>query len=265
LTPENTLERRAGAQRYEITFPSNGTLGQDEEWCLVRVDDSERRVRFHDYGEIYDLPGLYEQLFYEHLQCRSPQIVAGLLGHELERSEVDPSTVSALDVGAGNGMVGERLAALGAGAIVGTDIIPEAAAAAERDRPEIYDDYFVLDLTELDDSARSDLESRGFNALTCVAALGFGDIPPAAFAAAYDVLGPDAWLAFSIKEDFLHDGDGSGFAGLIHALVDRGMIDIRAQERYRHRLSSSGEPVHYVAIVAAKRSPDPATRLATDL
>ena len=265
MTPEKTLEPRAGAGRYEISFPSNGSLSQDEEWCLVRVDGSERRLRFHDYGEIYEIPGLYEQLFYEHLECRSPKTVVGLLGRELERSGVEPRALRALDVGAGNGMVGEQLAVLGTGSIVGTDILSEAAAATERDRPEVYEDYLVLDLTALDSEVRRDLESRELNALTCVAALGFGDIPPVAFATAYDVLAPDAWLAFSIKEDFLEESGGSGFSRLIRELVDRGLVEIRAQERYRHRLSSSGEPVHYVAIVARKQGSERATPLAEDL
>jgi predicted TPR repeat methyltransferase len=265
LTSRETLERNESATSYDITFPRNGALDQDEEWCLIRADGATRKLRFHDYAEIYELPGLYEQLFYEHLKCSSPETVAGLLEQELRRSGVDPRTLSVLDVGAGNGMVGEQLAEVGAEKIVGTDILPEAAAATERDRPGIYDDYLVLDLTALDDETRRHLESRKLNALTCVAALGFGDIPPAALATAYDVLAPDGWLAFSIKEDFLEERGGSGFARLIRELVDRGMVEIRAQRRYRHRLSVSGEPVHYVAVVAAKRGPEPAAPLAAEL
>lgn len=265
MTPRDTLERIESAPTYEITFPRNGTLGQDEEWCLVRENGATRKVRFHDYGEIYELPGLYEQLFYEHLECSSPETVAQLFGRELKRARVDAGTLTVLDVGAGNGMVGEQLAQVGADTIVGIDIIPQAAAAAERDRPGIYDDYLVLDLTALDDEIRRNLESRELNALTCVAALGFGDIPPAAFAAAYDLLAPDAWLAFSIKEDFLEQRGRSGFARLIHEFVDRGMVEIRAQHRYRHRLSASGNPVHYIALVAAKRGPEPAAPLAAQL
>jgi len=247
---------------YEITFPESDALGQDEEWCLVRENGATRKVRFHDYGEIYELPGLYEQLFYQHLKCSSPETVARLFGRELRRSGVDAGTLGVLDVGAGNGMVGEQLAQVGADRVVGVDIIPQAAAAAERDRPGIYDDYLILDLTALGDEIRRDLESRELNALTCVAALGFGDIPPAAFAAAYDLLVPGAWLAFSIKEDFLEERGGSGFARLIRELVDRDMVEIRAQRRYRHRLLASGEPVHYIALVAVKRGPDLAAPLA---
>lgn len=265
MTPRDTLQRDPVAPAYDIEFPDVGALGQDEEWCLVGENGSTRKVRFHDYGEIYELPGLYEQLFYDHLECSSPETVARLLRRELTRSGVDPDSLDVFDVGAGNGMVGEQLADAGAGTIVGVDIIPEAAAAAERDRPGVYDDYLVLDLTALDDDVRADLESRELNALTCVAALGFGDIPPLAFAAAYDVLVPGAWLAFSIKEDFLEERGGSGFARLIRELVDRGMLEIRAQRRYRHRLSAAGEPVHYIALVAVKADEAQAAPLAEQL
>lgn len=264
LSSQDTIEQPAHATRYEIAFPKDA-LGQDEEWCNVRVNGSERRVRFHDYGEIYEIPGLYEQLFYDHLECCSPETVVGLLGRELVQAGIQPRALNVLDVGAGNGMVGEQLAAIGAGTIVGADIIPQAASATKRDRPGLYDDYLVLDLTALGDDTRRELESRKLNALTCVAALGFGDIPPVAFATAYDLLASDAWLAFSIKEDFLDEEGGSGFARLIRELVDRGMLEIRSQERYRHRRSASGTPLHYIALVAVKRSAEPAAPLVAGL
>jgi predicted TPR repeat methyltransferase len=260
LPPHQTADVDERGTRYQITFPEQ-SLAQDEEWCLVDTADSQRRMRFHDYADIYALPGLYEQLFYEHLECCSPTTVVGLLESELEQADVEPDTLNVLDVGAGNGMVGEQLAEIGADTIVGVDILPEAATAVERDRPGIYEDYHVVDLTDLDQDVRGELESGDLNALTCVAALGFGDIPPTAFATAYDLLPADGWLAFSIKEDFLEDGARSGFERLIRQLVDRGMVEIRAQENYRHRLSASGEPVHYEALVASKRNSEPAAAL----
>jgi predicted TPR repeat methyltransferase len=265
LTSREAPDRIQLATRYDLAFPTGTALDQDEEWCLVRENGETRKLRFHDYGEIYELPGLYEQLFYDHLKCTSPATVARLLERELRLASVDPGTLRLLDVGAGNGMVGEQLAEVGVGTIVGIDLIPEAAAAAERDRPGIYDDYLTLDLTALDPGTRRGLESRRLNALTCVAALGFGDIPPVALAAAYDLLEPDSWLAFSIKEGFLEESGGSGFAHLVRELVGRGMMEIRTQRRYRHRLAANGEPVHYVAVVAVKRSPEPAAALAAAL
>ena len=68
----------------------------------------------------------------------------------------------------------------------GVDLLPEAAAAAQRDRPTVYDDYLVADLTQLTGEERRRLTARRFNCLVSVAALGFDDIPPLALATAYD-------------------------------------------------------------------------------
>ena len=133
------------------------------------------------------------------------------------------------------------------------EIDTAAALAAGVDlEEEVYEDYFVVDLCDLPDDARERLNAKGFNCLTTVAALGFGDIPPAAFGYAYDLLIPGAWLAFCIKEDFLDDDEPTGFSKLIRDLIDEGQLDVFAQRRYRHRLSAQGEPLHYVAMVGRK-------------
>jgi SAM-dependent methyltransferase len=235
-----------------VDFPTGEPVEQDHEWCLVRLDGETRRIRFHDYAEIYSIPGLYEHLFYERLECCSPETVASLLEHELREEAIDAGGLRALDLGAGNGMVGEELAAIGAGTVVGVDLIEEAAAAAERDRPGVYDAYFALDLTDPSPRERETLRRFDFNCLACVAALGFGDIPPQVFTAAFDLLAPGGWVAFNIKEDFLTDRDGTGFSGLISKLIESGTLEMRAQRAYRHRLSTSGRPLTYVAMVARK-------------
>lgn len=229
------------------------SLSQDAEWCVVRQGGSWRQIRFHDYAEIYGIPGLYEKLFYDILKCNSPQVVCGLLSAELRSSGSPPSNLRVLDVGAGNGMVGEELARMGVEFIVGTDIIREAASAAKRDRPDVYTDYQVADLTDLDAHQSRKLRSHSFNAMTCVAALGFGDIPTAAFVTAFNLVRDGGWVAFNIKEDFLNGNDRSGFSGLIRTVADRGDFEICSQKRYQHRLSTSGEALHYVAVVGRKR------------
>ena len=226
---------------------------QDEEWCEVRIDGETRRIRFHDYAEVYSVPGLYERLFYEELACNSPQTVCQLLGEALREDAAAPDELSVLDVGAGNGMVGEELVRLGAETVVGVDIIEEAAAAAERDRPGVYDDYRVIDLTDPPAEDREALVEHSFNCLTTVAALGFGDIPPEAFTAAYDLVEPDGWVAFNIKEEFVDGDDRSGFGELIQSGFEDGALELRRDRRYRHRLAVDGEPIHYVAMVARKR------------
>ncbi|MEA2211130.1 MAG: hypothetical protein QOF83_1078 [Solirubrobacteraceae bacterium] len=243
--------------------PTGQPVPQDEEWFEVSVDGRRRRIGFHDYGAIFGIPGLYEQLFYDKLQCNSPQTVVGLLKAELERTDTDPGSLVALDLGAGNGMVGEELRGIGVRTVVGVDLLAEAAAATARDRPGVYDDYVVADLTCLDPEERERLRDAGsdergavsqrvFNCLTSVAALGFGDIPPDALATAYDMVEPGGWIALTIKEDFLSSEDPSGFAGLIRRMLDEKMLDPYKVKRYRHRLSTNGDELYYVALIAAK-------------
>jgi SAM-dependent methyltransferase len=240
-----------------VEFPDDIARDQDHEWCRVTMNGTTRKIRFHDYDEIYSVPGLYEYLFYEHLECCSPQVVRGLLEDALTDAGMPPDTLRVLDLGAGNGMVGEELADLGAEMITGVDLLPEAAAAAERDRPGVYDDYLVLDLTELSDPLRRELRGRRFNALVSVAALGFGDIPPRAFAEAFNLVSDGGWIAFNIKEHFLDDGEPTGFSRLIGRLLDSGLVELRDEKVYRHRLATNGDPLDYVALVGVKQSPIP--------
>jgi hypothetical protein len=133
-------------------------------------------------------------------------------------------------------------------------VLAEAASAAERDRPDAYDAYVVGDLAAPTPEMRATLARYRFGVLATVAALGYGDIPPQAFAAGYELLAPGGWLAFCIKEDFLADDEPSGFAQLIGELLDAGELEIVAERRYRHRLSAEGEPLHYIAQIARKRA-----------
>ncbi len=249
---------RAGDERFEIRFPArNGaTVDQDAEWCEVNLAAGWRRFRFHDYHAVYSIPGLYEQLFYDELKCDSPRTVCRLLLDQLEQTDAEAPDLRVLDVGAGNGMVGEELQSLGARTIVGVDIIEEAEMAAERDRPGVYDAYYTVDLTALPADIRRDLRERQLNALVSVAALGFGDIPPLAFAEAFNLITDHGWVAFNIKDRFLEEQE-SGFSRLIRRMLEEGILEHRDEIHYRHRLSVHGEPLYYVAMVAEKRDEAP--------
>ena len=241
-------------RQFEITFPGSDDHNQDEEFCEVRVDGDTRRIRFHDYDEIYSIPGLYEQLFYEELKCSSPAVICSMLTDLAEQGEVDLPGMRVLDVGAGNGIVGETLKQAGAGAVMGVDILPEAELALERDRPGIYDGYLTGDLTDLSAEELRELADWRPNALTCVAALGFDDIPPDAFAAAAETIEPGGLLGLCIKDEFVGNADPSGFSELIRSNLEGGALVMEAERKYRHRLSAAGEPLHYVALIASKRS-----------
>jgi predicted TPR repeat methyltransferase len=234
-----------------------GGLDQDEEWCEITIKGERRRIRLHDYAEIFNVPGLYETLFAERLDCDSPRVVCGLLREQLDEAGIDASDLIALDFGAGNGMVGEVLDELGIGTIVGLDLLQEARQAALRDRPDVYEDYHAIDLTDMDADERAELRDVDFDLLTCVAALGFGDIPPVAFAEALNFVSDGGWVAFNVRDRFFDEQDPTGFGGFLQQLFRVGVLEERARVRYTHRVSVDGEPLHYLAVIACKRKPVP--------
>jgi hypothetical protein len=236
----------------EIRIPSDPTLTQDEEWFEVEVEGDWERHRLHDYNELYNIPGLYEGLYNRLLKCSSPIRVVSLLADVMGEAGDKVEDLRVLDLGAGSGLVGYELQNHNIDVVVGTDILGEAKMATLRDRPWCYDDYFVADLTKLDAVTEGEIRAYNLNALTCVAALGFGDIPTAAFLQALDLISTPGWVAFNIKEMFVQEKDISGFDAMIRELARRDVLRIEAYRRYQHRISCAGEPLYYIAMVTRK-------------
>ena len=249
--------------RYQVSFPrsTDEPLAQDEAFFYLIENGERRKIRFHDYHEIYTNPGLYEQLFYDRLKCSSPQTVAEIFNSAVAQSEDNFTELRVLDLGAGNGMMGEALKQYGVSRLVGSDIIVEAKVAAERDRPGLYDDYYVVNFCELNDEQRDNIASWSLNALTVVAALGFADIPPKAFIEGFNIIQSEGWIAFNIKESFLDYKDKTGFSKVIRELIFSEYLDLYHLERYRHRLSIDGEPLFYFALAGRKTADVPANFL----
>jgi SAM-dependent methyltransferase len=245
--------------RLQIALPAPGdALEQDEEWVVVNTGGRWRKVRLHDYGDVYAVPGLYEKWIYDLFRCRSPQKVADLLIPAVRKAGLSPADLTVLDLGAGNGYVADVLRDRGIDRFVGIDIFKEAADAAERDRPGLYDDYIVGDLTNLEPEHESVMARYDFNCMTCVAALGFGDIPPAVFAEAFNRVENGGWAAFTIKRDFVCERDKSGFSRLIRRMLDEGVMNVSAREPFTHRVSTDGEELIYEAFIGRKDRAIPA-------
>jgi SAM-dependent methyltransferase len=246
-------------KRHRIQFPKDEliNINQDETYFYLQGSGGNRKIRFHDYDEIYQIQGLYEQIFYDRLKCTSPAKVATILESAVKQSQDNFSELRVLDLGAGNGMVGEELKKHGVSRLVGIDIITEAYDATVRDRPGIYDAYYVEDFTKLEKEKKEDLISWQFDCMVTVAALGFGDIPTKAFIEAFNIIKSEGWVAFNIKETFFDISDESGFSKMIRELIFSKYIDIYYIERYRHRLSIEGEPLYYFAIAGRKNSDVP--------
>ncbi|MBF6618737.1 MAG: class I SAM-dependent methyltransferase [Patulibacter sp.] len=251
------------ADELEVLLPKAAAqaddLDQHEEWCQLVSPEGVQRIRFHDYDVMFSIPGLYERIYRDEVQCTSPTVVRDLLTEDLQAADVDPASLRVLDLGAGNGMVAEELRELGVETIFGLDILPEAKTAAERDRPGVYEEYHVADLTAPNPVVDEALRASDANCLTTVAALGFGDIPPRAFANTFDYLDDGGWVAMTIKDDFVTHGDQSGFSQLLQRMNAEGALEIVTDHRYQHRLAVSGEPLFYHAYVARKRGDIEAT------
>lgn len=238
----------------EICIPDAACdLDQDEEWIEIITKEGKEKLRLHDYDRFYEIPGLYDGL-YRRLKCQSPVVVCNALKEQMQAAGDDPEPVRALDFGAGNGQVGEYLTKeFDCDVVVGLDILPQAKDAAHRDRPGIYSDYYVTDLSTLTQQDQQDLCRWRFNALVTVAALGYGDIGTQAFANAINLVEDGGWIAFNIKDRFLSEDDDSGFRTTLDSLKDEG-FDLVHSHRYRHRYSLTGDPLHYYVMVGRKRA-----------
>jgi SAM-dependent methyltransferase len=237
---------------YKIIFPeSSQQLEQDEEYVIVDFGDRREMLKLHDYRRIYEIPGLYEEIFHTHLMCSSPQIISDMLADSMENQGVSMKGCRVLDFGAGNGTVGERIKEMGCEFIVGIDILPEARGAAERDHPGLYDYYYVMDLTQIDSEQVRDLMQYNFNTLITVGTLGFGDIPPRAFLNALNLIQDDGWVAFNIKDRFLSNGDDTGYRSTLDQIMGKA-LSVYNTKRYCHRLSLGGEEISYIGIIGQK-------------
>jgi hypothetical protein len=238
---------------YQITFPdTHKCMEQDEEWVILENGEDSKKIRLHDYADLYSIPGLYEELVYKKLKCNSPNVVCDMLKEELEKAGAKQDGFRVLDFGAGNGIVGECIDdRLDCTTKIGIDIIPEARKAVLRDRPYIYDDYYVMDLADLGENEEKILVNYNFNVLVTVAALGFNDIPTRAFINAFNLLKKGSWVAFNIKDKFLSDNDTTGFHDTIHTMTSNS-LEILKTKRYRHRFALNGESLYYVAVVGRK-------------
>ena len=243
-------------KRYRIQFPKQEStvLSQNEAFFYLQDTPEQRKIRFHDYGEIYQLQGLYEQVFYDRLKCSSPTKVTSILESSVKQSEDNFTELRVLDFGAGNGMMGEELKKHGVARLIGVDIASEAYTALARDRPGVYDAYYIEDFTQLDAEKKEEIASWQCNCMVTVAALGFNDIPAKAFIEAFNIIREQGWIAFNIKETFLGNSDNSGFSKMIRELIFSEYLDVYHIERYRHRLSIEGKPLYYYAIAGRKNA-----------
>ncbi|NEP85664.1 MAG: hypothetical protein F6K18_01830 [Okeania sp. SIO2C2] len=106
---------------FEIELPeieSVRNLSIHEEYFWLKQNGTQRKLRLHDYVEIYQVPYLYEHLM-EKLESKSHTVVTSLLVEQFTQAGGKVEDMVVLDIGAGTGWVGKTLADLGVKSIVG--------------------------------------------------------------------------------------------------------------------------------------------------
>ena len=234
---------------YTVELDDGAGRDQAAESLVVRfADGREERMRLHEYDRVYAIPGLYEEVVQRRLECLSPRVLADAL---LAHAGLAPEDLRVFDLAAGNGVTGEELAARGVAELVGSDNIPEARDAAERDRPGLYSTYVVGDIDETPE-LRELVRSHSLKALVCAGALGLGHISAASFDRLWSEFPAGSLFSASVEESLAEPG-GSDFGDYLAELDSGDEAEVLQRERFRHRSLMGGGEVHYLAVVARKR------------
>lgn len=230
-------------------------LTDEEYFYLLTKTGQERRLKVHDYAEIYRIPGLYECIVRDKLQYKAPQVIAKLLIEQTAQDNLTIDNLCVLDIGAGNGISGEVLARQGVTSIVGLDIIPEAATAAHRDYPGVYQQYHVEDLTNLKKKTHQELINQKFNALLMSGSL--YHLPSLALYNALNLISVGGFFAVTLRgarmeQEKSGQEEPENAYQLFEQLIDNKILEIITRKNYQQRLSVSGEPIEGVAVIARK-------------
>ena len=239
---------------FKVRIPEEtGNLVIQEEFFWISQNGQERKVKLHDYVEMYRIPHLYEYMM-EKLQAQSHNVLADLLIDQVRQTGRSVEDLVILEVGAGSGMVGKALTDRGVKSIVGVDILPEAAVAAAREYPEVYENYYVEDLSQLSSKTWEDLSNRGFNCILCGSALGFNHIPASAWSTAYNLILPNSLVAFNVQKERWEDKGKDSFLEWHPWVADNNILEIALTHKYQHRFYMDQRSLEYVAIIGEKQA-----------
>ena len=246
---------------YQIRFPEESSDFRNEEYFFVTQNGKESKYTLQQYGEVFNVPLLYEAVT-SLLKYQSPETVAMQLITQLIKAKTDIASLVVLDIAAGTGLIGKHLASLGVKSIVGVDIIAEAAQAAQRDYPNVYEKYYVEDLTKISPIAQAELTNRAFNCLVCCSSLSC-HFPIQGFINSFNLIENDGWVAFNVNTYIIENHDNTDsfeykkaaeFGQLYHHMIKERILEVINKHYYLHRLLMNGKPLEYVTVTARKRS-----------
>ncbi|KPA15618.1 methyltransferase, partial [Candidatus Magnetomorum sp. HK-1] len=232
---------------YNIELPDNSlSLLPSEEYFFIIHNGLKEKIKLQDYQKMYQIPGLYDRVV-SLLKYKTPEYLSTFLANELQKTSFTISQLTILELGAGNGIAGEFLKNFGAKKIYGIDIIDEAYDAMNRERPNVYEKYFVEDLSMISSGTSKELNKINFNCLFCSSAL--SHIPPSAFSYAFNLMKNYAWIVLNL---WTKSGFETETGQLIKQMQAQRKLKIISQQNYQHRLTVGGESIMCTAMVGQK-------------
>ena len=244
-----TRESAAGWTVELDTTP--GRRQAQEEFVLHHADGTDERIVLHDYARVYSVPGLYEEVVQHRLQCASPATLATALAEAVAAEGRAVDELRVFDLGAGNGVVGEELAARGIPVVAGADGVPEARSAAHRDRPGLYAHYLVGERLDVD-AVGALVRDEGLTALAAAGAVGEGHVPKDVLGQLWDTFPPGSFLALTLADGEADHDVADVDAVLAATATTAHPSRVVVRRRFRHRVSMAGTDLHYVVLVAVK-------------
>jgi len=240
---------------FQTRLPkSYDNSSNEKEHFFLTQNGQERKILLHDYTEMYQNPGLYEHICYQHLDYQSPRMLSAFLIEQVVRTKQAVAELKMLELAAGSGLTAREFVASGVKSITGIDNNSAAAEAAKRESAGIYEDYYVEDLTRIKPETEQSLKNKSFNCLICCSAL--PALPADVFVNALNLIRPNAWMAFNVLKDIWEDTGSAGFVNLHPWVNNHEIFEIREQRFFRRRYTTYGRPLEDVAIVGIKKNPD---------